>query len=137
MTEIPFDQDIWDMAVRYRNYLRKMWDEVRFHSGGCECNLKDNWDVLMDNGVDKRSPELTEDGVTCLACRIEGIYEEAVGSEVFDDEAITEIKIRLGQHSVISSYYDENGKLHYDIVKREAVDPIDLDALDEEDPSTD
>lgn len=137
MTEIPFDEELWDSAIRYRNYLRKMWDEVRFHSGGCECNLRDDWDVLMDKGVDKRSAELTEDGIVCLACRIEGIYEEAVGSEVFDDEAITEIKIRLGQHSVISSYYDENGKLHYDIVKREAVDPIDLDSLDEEDPSTD
>lgn len=137
MTELPFDQELWESATRYRASLRKMWDEVRFHSGGCQCNLRDDWDIMLDDGVDKRSPKLTVDGVTCLACRIEAIYEEAVGVEVFEAESITEIKMRLGDHSVITHSYDDNGKLHYEIVQREALEGFDLDDWDEDDTSTD
>lgn len=130
---ISFDQDLWDLATRYRKSLRQMWDEVRFHTAGCQCDLRDDWDILMDSGIDKRSPELTNDGVTCLACRIEGIYELAVGPEIFDAETITELRMRLGDHSVISQTFDESGKLHYQIVKREAVDKIDLEMYDQDD----
>lgn len=137
MTELSFNEELWDSATRYRTSLRKMWDEVRFQTGGCQCNLRDDWDVLLDNGVDKRSPKLTVDGITCLACRIESIYEEAVGLEVFEAETITEIKMRLGDHSIISRSYDENGKLQYNIEKREALEGFDIDDWDEDDPSTD
>lgn len=135
MIDQPFDNELWDSATRYRSSLRKMWDEVRFETNGCQCNLRDDWSMLLDSGVDKRSPEMTSDGVTCLACRVEAIYEEAVGIEVFEAETITEIKMRLGDHSVISRTYDDNGQLHYEIVKREALEDLDIDVLDDDDPT--
>lgn len=132
-----FDEELWDAATKYRSMLRRMWDEVRFASNGCKCNLRDDWDVLLDSGVDKRSPKLTIDGVTCLACRIEALYEEAVGIEVFEAEAITEIKMRLGDHSVIQEVTDDNGAVRYAIVEREALEGFDIDDWDEDDTSTD
>jgi hypothetical protein len=125
--------DLFELAAQYRAGLRQMFDVVRAATGGCQCNLRDEWSQLMDSGVPKRSPDLTIDGITCLACLVEAVYEESIGSDVFDAEMISEIKMRLGDHSVIAALEDENGKLHYRIVERPAIDPL----FDEEDPSTD
>jgi hypothetical protein len=123
VTDIPsLDDDVWIAATRYRAALRKMFDEIRFDTAGCQCNLRDDWADLLDSGVDKRDSRLTEDGRTCIACRCEAIYEEAVGTEIFEAEAVAEIKMRLGDHSVIAQVEDENGALRYTIVEREALE---------------
>ena len=117
-----------------------MWHAIRNATNGCQCELRDDWSKLLDSGVDKRSPELTINGKTCLACTIEGIYEEAIGSEIFDAEMISEIKMKLGDHSVIVQTVDDNGAMRYVIAERAALEKLDdlLDHISDEDPpSTD
>ena len=123
--------NFWNLTTTYRNGLRTMFNVVREVTGGCSCEMRDDWHLLMDNdGVPARDPRLTVNGVNCLCCQVESVYATAVGEDVLEAELLSEIKMRLGDHSVIAQMPDENGKMHYRIVRRDALGLGD-------DPSTD
>ena len=52
------------------------------------------------------------------------MYRVMRGTEIFEAEAVAEIKMRLGDHSVIAQVEDENGALRYTIVEREALETL-------------
>lgn len=129
MTDSP--SKVWDLTVAYRTGLRTMFNVVRKSTGGCSCNLRSDWTLLMDNhNVPARDPRLTTDGKNCLCCEVETVYVSAVGEDVYEAELLSEIRMQLGDHSVIVQTEDEDGRTKYQIVKRDALEAGETDPTD-------
>ena len=76
--------DYYTMALQYRNGLDEIY-ELLSKSLKCDCQYRPNWMTLMDIGVRYDSTDLRENGVVCVACKVEYMYANAIGEELFNE----------------------------------------------------
>jgi len=112
------DDDIYEMAMRYREAVEKMyWLVNSVHR--CECEFRPDWVEQMDSGVPHNSPSLRENDHICTFCKAEYIYAHAIGEDLFTEQAVIRIQQMLEEKfkdPIIVMHEDENGVPSFTIV---------------------
>ena len=117
----PEQNEYYELAMKYRTGLESLYWLIN-HNTRCECEFKPDWMDLIDSGTAHNSADLREHGYICMFCKNEYIYAEAIGEELFVEQATIRIQQFLDekfQDPIAVIYEREDGHRDYTIVERE------------------
>lgn len=126
--------DYYVMALQYRTGLDAIY-ELLNKSLKCECEYKPNWTTLMDVGIRYDSSDLRENGVICIACKVEYEYAKAIGEELFNELCSAKISQYLHEHftePILVQFEEPDGRIESRFMEREVYERF-IEALEDGD----